>query len=209
MGFKGVSVSHLLLCFLSSGFAIGITVGSQAQASESEKSQLTNPIGNSEVQPALPAVETSTPPASLHQGHSFSTQQSLTQQLPALEQLAQGRSPFSDITQKDWAYAPISVLMQKYGCISGYPDGTFRGQQALTRNEFAAGLESCMNRMDKLIQERTANLVTREDLATLFRILSTIFENSSQNSPAKPPQTPAPQAPNQLPAPKSLPDSSP
>ncbi len=131
----------------------------------------------------------------------------LTQRFPALEKLKNRSPQFTDVTRSDWAYEPISVLMQKYGCISGYPDGTFRGQQALTRNEFAAGLEACLNRMDKIIQDRTANLVTREDLAALFRVLSTIFENT----PAAPGQTPpaTPPTPNQLPAPTPMPKVAP
>lgn len=133
----------------------------------------------------------------------------LTQRFPALEKLKNQTSLFSDVTRNDWAYEPITTLMQKYGCISGYPDGTFKGQQALTRNEFAAGLEACMNRMDKLIQDRTANLVTREDLATLFRVLSTIFENAPlpQLPGAQPPgsQSPGTQTPAPLSSPKAMP----
>lgn len=132
----------------------------------------------------------------------------LTQRFSELEKLKNQANQFTDVTRSDWAYEPISVLMQKYGCISGYPDGTFRGQQALTRNEFAAGLEACMNRMDKIIQDRTANLVTREDLATLFRILSTIFENTPV-PPGNAAPVPAPQTPNRLPAPAPLPNVTP
>jgi len=133
----------------------------------------------------------------------------LTQRFSELEKLKKQTSLFSDVTRDDWAYQPITELMQKYGCISGYPDGTFRGQQALTRNEFAAGLESCMNRMDKIIQDRTANLVTREDLATLFRVLSTIFENVPI-PPGSTPRSPSTPAPNQtLPSPNSMPKVTP
>jgi hypothetical protein len=132
----------------------------------------------------------------------------LSQRFSELEKLKNQAIQFTDVPRSDWAYEPISVLMQKYGCISGYPDGTFRGQQALTRNEFAAGLEACMNRMDKLIQDRTANLVTREDLATLFRVLSTIFENTPV-PPGNSAPVPAPQAPNRLPTPAPLPNVAP
>lgn len=132
----------------------------------------------------------------------------LTQRFSELEKLKKQSIQFTDVPRNDWAYEPISVLMQKYGCISGYPDGTFRGQQALTRNEFAAGLEACMNRMDKIIQDRTANLVTREDLATLFKVLSTIFENTP-GQPGNSAPNPTPQTPNRLPAPAPLPNVSP
>lgn len=145
------------------------------------------------------------PSSTLNPGQS-STRQPLTQRFQELEKLKNQMTNFSDITRKDWAYEPIMGLMQKYGCLSGYPDGTFRGQQALTRNEFAAGLEACMNRMDALIQDRTANLVTREDLATLFRVLSTIFDNQNPN-PANPPKNAPP--PNNLPMPTPTPNIKP
>ncbi|NEQ26257.1 MAG: carbohydrate porin, partial [Microcoleus sp. SIO2G3] len=52
-----------------------------------------------------------------------------------------------------------------------YPDGTFRGNRAMTRYEFAAGLNACMNQIERLIAANTANFVTNEDLATLQRLV--------------------------------------
>jgi hypothetical protein len=52
----------------------------------------------------------------------------------------------------------------------GYPDRTFRGNRALTRYEFAAGLNACLDRINELIAAATADLVTREDLAKLQRL---------------------------------------
>ncbi|HBB32401.1 MAG TPA: hypothetical protein DC064_11540, partial [Cyanobacteria bacterium UBA9273] len=42
----------------------------------------------------------------------------------------------------DWAYEALRSLVERYGCIAGYPDGTFRGNRAMTRYEFAAGLNA-------------------------------------------------------------------
>ena len=41
---------------------------------------------------------------------------------------------------------------------------------ALTRYEFAAGVNACLDRVNELIATGTANLVTREDLATIRRL---------------------------------------
>ena len=41
---------------------------------------------------------------------------------------------------------------------SGYPDKTYRGNRALTRYEFAAGLNACMDRINELIAAGTADL---------------------------------------------------
>ncbi len=85
---------------------------------------------------------------------------------------------FSDVQPSAWYYEPLKSLAERYGCISGYPNGTFQGQKFLTRSEFVAGLDACLNRLDAELKNRTANLVTRDQLAALFRILSSIFENN-------------------------------
>jgi hypothetical protein len=77
---------------------------------------------------------------------------------------------FSDVQPSDWAYQALRSLVERYGCIVGYADGTYRGQTALTRYEFAAGLNACLDRISELIAASTADLVTEDDLATLQRL---------------------------------------
>ncbi|WP_416669476.1 iron uptake porin [Egbenema bharatensis] len=79
-------------------------------------------------------------------------------------------SQLSDVQPSDWAYQALQGLVERYGCIAGYPDGTFQGQSALTRYEFAAGLNACLDRISELIAATTADLATQEDLATLQRL---------------------------------------
>ena len=79
-------------------------------------------------------------------------------------------SQLSDVQPTDWAFQALQSLVERYGCIAGYPDGTFRGNRALTRYEFAAGLNACLDRVNELIATATAQGVTREDLATLQRL---------------------------------------
>ena len=45
---------------------------------------------------------------------------------------------FSDVYPTDWAYQALSNLIERYGCVAGYPNGTFRGNRAMTRYEAAA-----------------------------------------------------------------------
>jgi hypothetical protein len=79
-------------------------------------------------------------------------------------------SQFSDVQPTDWAFQALQSLVERYGCIAGYPNGTFRGNRALTRYEFAAGLNACLDRVNELIATATADLVTKQDLATLQRL---------------------------------------
>jgi hypothetical protein len=79
-------------------------------------------------------------------------------------------SQLSDVSPTDWAFQALQSLIERYGCISGYPDGTFRGNRAMTRYEFAAGVNQCLDRITELIAAATADVVTRDDLAVLERL---------------------------------------
>jgi hypothetical protein len=79
-------------------------------------------------------------------------------------------SQFSDVQPTDWAFQALQSLVERYGCIAGYPNGTYRGNRALTRYEFAAGLNACLDRVNELIATATADVITRQDLATLQRL---------------------------------------
>jgi Carbohydrate-selective porin, OprB family/S-layer homology domain len=79
-------------------------------------------------------------------------------------------SQFTDVQPTDWAFQALQSLVERYGCIAGYPNGTYRGNRALTRYEFAAGLNACLDRVNELIATATADLVTKQDLATLQRL---------------------------------------
>lgn len=79
-------------------------------------------------------------------------------------------SQLSDVQPTDWAFQALQSLVERYGCIAGYPNGTYRGNRALTRYEFAAGLNACLDRVNELIATATADLVSKEDLATIERL---------------------------------------
>jgi hypothetical protein len=79
-------------------------------------------------------------------------------------------SQLSDVRPTDWAFQALQSLVERYGCIAGYPDRTYRGNRALTRYEFAAGLNACLDRVNELIAAATSDLVKKEDLATLQKL---------------------------------------
>ncbi len=79
-------------------------------------------------------------------------------------------SQLSDVKPTDWAFQALQSLVERYGCIAGYPDRTYRGNRAMTRYEFAAGLNSCMERVKQLIEAETADMASKEDLATLQKL---------------------------------------
>ena len=78
-------------------------------------------------------------------------------------------SQFTDVQPTDWAFQALQSLVERYGCIAGYPNSTFRGNRALTRYEFAAGLNACLDRINELIAIATEK-VGSGDLETLKRL---------------------------------------
>ncbi|MGB2926983.1 MAG: iron uptake porin [Limnothrix sp.] len=64
-------------------------------------------------------------------------------------ELAQVNSVFQlrDVAPSDWAFDALRNLVEKYNCIVGYPNGTFRGDRPLSRYEFAAGLNPVCNKL--------------------------------------------------------------
>ncbi|MEP0751904.1 iron uptake porin [Trichocoleus sp. Lan] len=80
-------------------------------------------------------------------------------------------SQLSDVEPSDWAYEALRSLVERYGCIAGYPDGTFRGNRALSRYEFAAGVNACLQQIEKLIAASSADAATEADLETLRRLV--------------------------------------
>ncbi|MEN9271452.1 MAG: iron uptake porin [Thermostichales cyanobacterium HHBFW_bins_127] len=79
-------------------------------------------------------------------------------------------SELSDVQPTDWAFQALQSLVERYGCIAGYPDRTYRGNRAMTRFEFAAGMNACLDRINELIAAGLADKVSRDDLATLQRL---------------------------------------
>ncbi len=105
-------------------------------------------------------------PISTDTSESQTTNKSQGQKIAQVTSVSQ----LSDVQPTDWAFQALQSLVERYGCIAGYPNGTYRGNRAMTRYEFAAGLNACLERVNELIATATSDLVTKEDLATLQRL---------------------------------------
>jgi hypothetical protein len=71
----------------------------------------------------------------------------------ASEEQVTSINQFSDVKPTDWAFQALSNLIERYGCVAGYPDGTYRGQRAMTRYEAAALLNACLDRITEITDE--------------------------------------------------------
>ena len=141
------------------------------------------------------AIASEVEPTSSNRNSSL--EENLLQQLEPLAQI-NSVSQLRDVSPTDWAYEALRGLTERYSdarsragplggfpdlkelafapdgdagshrCIAGFPDSTYRGGQALSRYEFAAGLNSCLNQIERLIASSEA--VAREDIDTISRL---------------------------------------
>lgn len=63
--------------------------------------------------------------------------------------------------------SPAPSEVNPRGCLSGYPNGTYQGDRSVTRNEFAARLNACLNQVERLISNRA--LATKADFQALIQ----------------------------------------
>jgi hypothetical protein len=76
---------------------------------------------------------------------------------PAMAQVT-NVSQLKDVQPTDWAYQAIANLIDRYGCIAGYPNGTFKPEQVATRSEGAALVNACLDNITNFYTEADAKL---------------------------------------------------
>jgi len=67
---------------------------------------------------------------------------------PAMAQVTSVKQ-LGDVQPTQWSYQAITNLVERYGCVAGYPDGTFRPGQPATRAELAALTNACLDRISE------------------------------------------------------------
>ncbi|MEO1433855.1 MAG: iron uptake porin, partial [Cyanobacteria bacterium J06633_8] len=97
---------------------------------------------------------------------AFAAEQNMT----SVDELAQVTSvdQLSDIEPSHWAFQSVKSLVERYGCVAGYPDRTYRGNRSMTRYEFAALLNGCLDRITQLIAASGGN--NNPDMAAVNKL---------------------------------------
>ncbi len=174
--FRPKQYCHLLLlstvisysAFLSNG-ANAETQSTQVNLSSKSESSLIYAIGNDPMVMS-PSKAVSQPKtgesAIIHQINQELVSSPATKKAEGVSSVSQ----LSDVRPTDWAFTALQSLVERYGCIAGYPDSTFRGKQATSRYEFAAGLNACLDKINEIISAGLADKVSKEDLATLQKL---------------------------------------
>jgi hypothetical protein len=68
--------------------------------------------------------------------------------VPAMAQVT-SVSQLKDVQPTEWSYQAISNLISRYGCVAGYPNGTFQPGQPASRAELAALTNACLDRISE------------------------------------------------------------
>lgn len=79
-------------------------------------------------------------------------------------------SQLTDVEPTDWAFGALRSLTERYKCITPSEDGTFKGNRAMTRYEFAGSLNGCIEKVRQLIATNTEISAKKEDLVILERL---------------------------------------
>ncbi len=123
---------------------------------------LASEIPRTAITPSNSLIATEQPNFRVENTKLYSPETKILAQMTSVSQL-------SDVNSGDWAFQALQSLREKYKCIVGYPDRTYRGDRTLTRYEFASALETCLNQINSLVAK---NIVNLEDLITLQRLQS-------------------------------------
>jgi|GEM_PF-608371 len=79
-------------------------------------------------------------------------------------------NPFSDVPFSHWAYDAVNKLAAK-GILQGYPDGTYKGKQTVTRYALAMVTAKMIANVEQMLESGIGtNLVTKSDLQTLEKL---------------------------------------
>lgn len=60
---------------------------------------------------------------------------------------------FKDVDERAWAYNDVMEVANRYGVMVGFPDGTFRGGEELTRYQYAQAIAQTVPLIRELIKE--------------------------------------------------------
>jgi len=148
---------------------LGLSLLATATAANAETQ---NPVQVESQSTSVPVMQSSRPVTEVKMTES-QTIRAINTELNRPNQVAQNVtsvSQLSDVKPTDWAFTALQSLVERYGCIAGYPDSTFRGRQATSRYEFAAGLNACLDKINEIISAGLADKVSKEDLATLQKL---------------------------------------
>ena len=145
-----------------------LQLNTSTENSETQANQITG-VAQLRIHPPT-EIENIAPPETIESNPQINLESNFLDSLDDSMEQVTNVNQLRDVSPTDWAYEALRNLVETYGCIAGYPDGTFRGNRAITRYEFAAGLNACLQQIERLIAASTADFITKDDLAVIQRL---------------------------------------
>lgn len=71
-----------------------------------------------------------------------------------------------DVQPSEWSYQALKNLVERHGCVAGYPDGTFQSGKAASRAELAALTNACLDSITNYVNEK--DYATAANLRSYF-----------------------------------------
>ncbi|MDF2211455.1 MAG: S-layer homology domain-containing protein [Arthrospira platensis PCC 7345] len=91
-----------------------------------------------------------------------------------------------DVQPTDFYFQSLQSLIERYDCFSTFPDGTFRGNRALTRFELAVYLSSCMNSLEQNLTTSGTHGITKSQVAALQNRIDALQQQVNQRRSSTP-----------------------
>jgi Carbohydrate-selective porin, OprB family/S-layer homology domain len=130
----------------------------------------TNSADSKDIQPVTQVVQNQENTEKFPQSADSSDSNNPMSQVNSVSQLG-------DVQPSDWAFGALQSLVERYGCIAGYADGTYLGNRSISRYEFAAGLNACLEKINEAMPvagyayaNNKLNTVNNQDLILLQRL---------------------------------------
>ncbi|KAM3112317.1 iron uptake porin [Phormidesmis sp. 146-33] len=89
-------------------------------------------------------------------------------------------SQLTDVKPGDWAFQALQTLVDRYGVMAGYPDGTFKGNRPLTRYEFSAAMNAVIGRIEEQLLLGDLSSEAQQDVLTVRRLV-TAYGNATED----------------------------
>ncbi|MFN6571347.1 iron uptake porin [Dendronalium sp. ChiSLP03b] len=132
---------------------------SESQDPQTVTDKIQKPESTEEFSPSpYPSVSNSPP--------VYPTPESDTQELDNQMSQVTSVSQLDDVQPSDWVFGALQSIVERYGCI---PKSSV-GIRAVSRYEFAAGLNACLEQINELITSNKINTINNEDLILLQRL---------------------------------------
>lgn len=90
-------------------------------------------------------------------------------------------SQLKDVNTTDKYYPALKSLVEKFGVVAGFPDGTFRGNAPLTREQFVALLNASLDRINEVSEASYDGKEAEADGLGIMGLINSPYDPNQTN----------------------------